>query len=152
MKTMPATPASILSAPSGQYVIAMVRDDGCAAGLDGAPPMALAAGALLLLGPGQSIRLIWGRTCGWTVWSVDASIVQRAARRAGLDRLVGLRAAAVLERGAVRDLVKALAREARRARPDESLDSGSAAALEDVMWMRGTPRRVDSRGEFRRVQ
>ena len=140
-------PVSTLSAPSGRYVLAVIGGDGCAAMLDdSAPPVALATGTMLLVAPGSSLRLIWGGTCGWTTWCLDASLVQRATVHAGLDGLVTLRAAA-LEDDHLCELLTALASEsARSPHPTQRL---VVQSLEDAFARRAPTR--ESRALRRRA-
>jgi len=130
------TPTSTLSAPAGSYVIAEIGGDGCAAVLDDSlPPVALPSGTLLFVSPANSLRLVWGRTCGWTAWCLDASLVQRAAGRVGLERLVNLPVAPLVDDGRIRALKAALAFESR-----------PGIGRESRKWYVGRPRGRDAHG------
>jgi hypothetical protein len=137
MVNVTKTPTSTLSAPAGSYVVAEIGDDGCAAVLDDSlPPVALPSGTLLLVSPDHSLRLVWGSTCGWTAWCFDASLVRRAAGRAGLERLASLPVAPLIDDAGIRALKAALAFESRPA-------SGRDARK----WHLGRPRSRDEHGQ-----
>jgi hypothetical protein len=143
-------PDSILSAPPGRHVIAVIGGDGCAAVLDdSAPAVALASGTVLLVSPGRTLRVIWGGTCGWTAWCLDAALVRRASVRAGLERIVSLRAAALPDGHACRALMTALVSEsARSAHPAQRLLVQSLADALPVSahrkWYGGATRNRDA--------
>jgi hypothetical protein len=134
------------------YVFALIGGDGCAAVLDdSAPPVAVPSGTLLLVSPEHHLDLVWGSTCGWRAWTLDASLVRRAAVRAGLDRLVGLQVAALIDDGRIHALTTALTFESKYAHP---LQRSRVQSLADALprervsrkWYRDRTRSRDARG------